>query len=110
MVMKRIIDKDLATSTTTNFQYEESSSGRESDDSIVIQTVQDVSSIIKHNKIQANEIDKHQKYGEWSKVASIPMSIYYELKKKGIANDQAAMKKWLNDPDNKYFKTRGGRI
>ena len=54
-------------------------------------------------------VDKHAKYGEWSKIASIPLSIYYELKKKGITDDPKRLKKWLNDPDNKYFRTRGGR-
>lgn len=44
------------------------------------------------------------------KVASIPLVIYQELVRKGIADDPVAMKKWLNDPDNRYFRTAPGRV
>jgi hypothetical protein len=52
----------------------------------------------------------HGRYGEWSKVASIPLSVFYDLKQKGIVDDPAAMKKWLNDSENKFFRTRPGRV
>jgi len=45
-----------------------------------------------------------------AKVASIPMNIYFDLKQRGILNDQKKMKQWLNDPDNKYFRTRPGLV
>ena len=45
-----------------------------------------------------------------SRVASIPLTVYYDLKQKGILDDQAAMKKWLNDPDNELFRTRKGKV
>jgi hypothetical protein len=45
-----------------------------------------------------------------SRVASIPLTVYYDLKQKGILDDQTAMKKWLNDPDNELFRTRKGKV
>ncbi len=105
----RVLDFDNTTGITTNFHYEDANTGRESDNKIVIEQTQDVTSIIESNRRQLNMVDKHAKYGEWSKIASIPLSIYYELKKKGIVDDPKKMKKWLNDPDNRYFRTRGGR-
>jgi hypothetical protein len=55
-------------------------------------------------------MDRHQKHGEWSKVASIPLSVLYDLKARGIADDPKKMKAWLNDPDNRAFRTRDARI
>ena len=49
-------------------------------------------------------------WGEWSKVASIPMPLYYRLKRDGIADDPKRMKAWLNDADNRFFRTRPGRV
>ncbi|HJQ13085.1 MAG TPA: hypothetical protein VJ840_18780 [Gemmatimonadaceae bacterium] len=43
-------------------------------------------------------------------VARIPLVILEELQRKGITRDQKAMKKWLNDPDNRFFRTREGKV
>ena len=74
-----------------------------------IVAAQDAEPTTDFNKLQFNN-----HYGRWGdgleKVASIPMVLYMELKQKGILNDPVAMKKWLNDPDNRYFRTRPGTI
>jgi hypothetical protein len=33
-----------------------------------------------------------------------------ELKQQGIIDDPKALRRWLNDPDNRYFRTRPGRV
>ena len=38
------------------------------------------------------------------------MVLYYDLKEKGILDDPKALKKWLNDADNKAFRTREGTV
>mgnify|MGYP006213542651 CR=1 FL=1 len=43
-------------------------------------------------------------------VASIPIHIYWDLKKRGIADDDEAMKRWLNDSQNRFFRTRPGQV
>jgi len=100
---KKILSHDADTGITKYFQDN-------LDGTYTIETDQDMSGILEANKNEYKETDKHTKYGEWSKVASIPLSIYYDLKAKGILDDPAAMKKWLNDPDNKYFRTRVGKV
>jgi len=80
----------------------------DSNNTFLIETEQDVGQILDVNKEEFNEAP--DRWGEWSRVASIPISIYYDLKKKGIADDDAAMKRWLNDPDNRFFRTRPGRV
>jgi hypothetical protein len=74
----------------------------------VVETVQDVSKIAEFNKRQYNETPG--KYGDVNKVASIPLSVYYQLKRQGIADDPVALKKWLNDSENQVFRTRAGKL
>jgi len=74
----------------------------------VIEKTQDVTSIVEANKRQYNEAP--QKYGDMNKVASIPLSVYYELKRQGIADDPKAFRKWLNDSNNQAFRTRLGTL
>jgi len=108
MADKRNLSVDPLSGIKTDFIYEEGDSLK--DDQIVIATSQDVTSIVEANKRSANAIDKHHKHGEWSKVASIPLSTYYQLKEQGIVDDPVRFKRWLNDSDNKYFRTRGGTV
>ncbi len=85
------------------FDYDEES------DTFGIHTAQDLAPAIEANKQLYNEARTDWK-ADMHLVASIPMSIYYDLKAKGIADDDAAMKRWLNDPDNRVFRTRAGAI
>lgn len=77
-----------------------------------IETKQDVTEIVASNKSVFAATDERANWrdGMGSRVASIPMSIYFDLKRKGIIDDQKAMKAWLNDANNRFFRTRPGRI
>jgi hypothetical protein len=100
---KRILNDDSATTgIVTSFHYDADK------DEAIIQKTQDVSGIIETNKAEFNAAP--ERWGEWSKVGSIPLSVYYELERKGILQDQKALAKWLNDPDNRAFRTRPGTI
>lgn len=106
--MKQLFDYDPLTLTTKVFHYDESVDAK----NFVIETVQDTTPILEANKIEANQT--HAKLGagkeDFVKVASIPMTIFMELQKAGITRDPVAMKRWLNDPDNKFFRTRHGVV
>ena len=100
--MKRLLSRDKATGITKwwhvmgNGQY-------------VVETVQETEAILNANKRALNGSEK--KWGEnMNRVASIPLSVYYDLKRKGIADDPARLKKWLNDRDNSAFRTKGGTL
>lgn len=100
---KQIISDDSATTgIVTSFQYDADT------DEAIISKEQDVSAIIEANKAEFN--DAPDRWGEWTKVGSIPLSVYYELERKGILQDQKALAAWLNDPDNRAFRTRPGTI
>lgn len=99
---ERIFNIDPVSGIKSVWHYDDAT------DTAFIEKRQDVTEIIDNNKRQFNE--DHGRYGEWNKVASIPLNVYYDLKQKGIVDDPVAMKKWLNDPDNRFFRTRPGRV
>lgn len=101
---KKLFDYDPETGTTKWWHYDADK------DEATIETEFQAGNIIEANKEEFNSIDERARWGEWSKVASIPMTLFYRLKQQGIIDDPAAMKKWLNDPDNKLFRTRPGRV
>jgi hypothetical protein len=99
---KRLISDDKHTGIKTFLNYDGT------DDDAVISKEQDVTEIAEANKQAYNDAPK--KFGDVAHVARIPMTVYYELQRKGILNDQEALAKWLNDPDNMVWRTRPGKI
>lgn len=101
---KRILNTDPLAGTTTWHHYDEM------EDMTTIETSQDVTDLVESNKSQFNDTDERDRYGEMTRVASIPMNVYFDLKKQGILGDQKKMKAWLNNSDNRFFRTRPGKI
>ncbi len=82
---------------------------------LVIETAQDVSGIIEANKAEYNSVDYGARWGDFTKVATIPFTVIDALNKQGImkgfeVKDTAAFKRWLNDPENRFFRTRPGVV
>jgi len=103
---KRKIAYDPVTGMETNFIWNGDEEG-----TFTIQEKQDVSGIVEANKSAYANVDNKANWkGDWHHVASIPLTVYYDLKQQGILDDKLALKRWLNDPDNKYFRVRPGRI
>jgi metal-dependent HD superfamily phosphatase/phosphodiesterase len=100
--MRKVMDHDPKTGISHVFYYDDMT------DEAKIVAEQDVSSVVELNKKSYNET--HGKFGEFSKVASLPLVVYNDLQRKGILNDPKALKRWLNDPDNRFFRTRPGTI
>lgn len=99
---KRIFDTDPLTGITRYWHLKDTGE-------FVIETEQKIN-VDQANLRARNATDKHTKWGDVSRVASIPLSIYYDLKRRGITDDPKAMKRWLNDPDNRAFRTREGTV
>ena len=104
--MEKIISKENGKVTKMKFEGDET----------IIQTEQQVDHILEHNKRKSNEYEKGSLIGNTQKhqqhIAEIPVTIYYELVKKygTIQQNPKDWKKWLNDPDNRFFRTGGGKI
>jgi hypothetical protein len=102
---RRLFDTNQESGITRFFHWDDDK------DDFLIETVQDCEPITEAAKAQFNEVTPTTRWGDGlHKVATIPLSIYMDLVKKGIAYDDAAMKKWLNDPDNRAFRTRPGVV
>jgi len=97
-------------------EFRKSVAHADGDGGLVIETRQDVSGIVESNKREFNSYDERAKWSDHmfgNKVASIPLTVIDDLNKKGIMRgfhvlDQKAFTKWLNEPDNRYFRTRPG--
>jgi len=85
---------------------------------IVIQTRQDVTEIMEQNKKEFNSFDERAKWSDQlfgNKVASIPMTVIDDLNKQGIMRgfavlDDKRFAMWLNDPMNRAWRTRTGKV
>ena len=102
---KRLFSSDAQTGVIKWWHWDDST------DTFVIETemAQPVlESILDENKQSFN--DAPTGWGNGQKIASIPVHILWDLKKKGILDDEAAFKRWLNDPDNRFFRVRPGTV
>lgn len=74
-----------------------------------IVATQDVTDIVAENRELFKESDGRWK-DAFNHVASIPIGLYFELKKQGIIDNPERFKKWLNSSENQAFRTRPGRV
>lgn len=100
---KRLFDHDPLTGITRWFHFDDA------EDAFYIQTQQETQDIVDQNRRESNETSSGWS-GDWHKVASVPLTVFMQLQKQGIIDDQAALKRWLNDPDNAYFRTKHGNV
>jgi len=88
------------------------------DGGIIIETRQDITDILEQNKKEYNSFDERAKWSDellGNKIASIPMTVIDDLNKQGIMRgfhivDEKRMKAWLNERDNRVFRTRTGVV
>ena len=106
MATRRLLGMDPLTKVREMFHVEDPT-GKDT----VIESVQDVTEILADNKAERNTFDEKAGWkGDVHKVASIPIVVWEELKRKGLDNDNDALLKWLDDPDNRAFRTRPGKL
>lgn len=98
--------------------YRQSAVHADGDGGIIIETRQDISDILEQNKKEYNSFDERAKWSDelfGNKVASIPMTVIDELNKQGIMRgfavlDEKRFRAWLNERDNRVFRTRTGVV
>jgi hypothetical protein len=74
----------------------------------LITYTQDIKPIIEANKRRSSNFTGTNK-DDFTHVASIPNVVVQRLMQTGIWYDEDAMNAWLDDPDNRFFRTDGGR-
>jgi hypothetical protein len=105
----RVFSEDPITKSKTIFHHD--------GENITFEHIDDYSDIIEANKGSMNMFDERARFkSDINRVASIPLQILFELKRKGILGDgfvvldQKEFHRWLNDGDNKAFRTRPGVV
>jgi len=100
----RLLEHDRATGVRRYFHWDATTQ------SFTIETVRDAQDILEQNLLETNNVNTSSWKGEMHKVASLPLHIWMELREKGILQDPARMRKWLNDSANRMYRTRGGHV
>lgn len=106
--MLRHVDFDPLFRKTTEYHYAP-------DGGITVVTKHDVGDLLEHNKANHAAVDERARWGGdgdslGRRVASIPDHIYARLYLDGIAQDEKAFRRWLNDKSNSLWRTRPGKV
>ena len=84
------------------------------DGQYVMETRQDVTGLVEFNKMLQNE--NTGRWGELTMVAQIPLTVLEDLQRKGVIDsmwnlrDEPGFRRWLNDADNRFFRTKLGKV
>jgi|ERR1019366_4990958 hypothetical protein len=100
---ERVFDHDPTTGISEFFLF------NPEDDSFTIRTQQDNESQILEINAEIRK-DRTGRFGEWDHIAHIPAVVYAQLKRDGVADDPARLKRWLNASENRMFRVREGRV
>lgn len=68
---------------------------------------QDLTPIIEQAKFDR---ENHVQSNDMKLVGYIPAAVVEQMMREGSFNDEAALKRWLNDPQNACFRVWGGRV
>jgi hypothetical protein len=108
-MQKRLVKKDEITGKETWAHFDQ-------EGKIVFETSQNVDALIKSNREQRNSFEKNSLIGDTQKhqqkVAEIPTALYHQLLLElGQPKDNPkGWKKWLNEYDNRFFRTSEGNV
>jgi hypothetical protein len=101
-MIKKPFDYDPFTGIRETFHYDEETGD------VYIEAEQDVETIANEMKALYADTDERARWGEGGHVARIP-NVILEAHPE-LMHDNEALKKWLNDPDNRVFRSRPGKI
>jgi hypothetical protein len=106
---RRHFDYDPLTGAVETFYFDHAT------DEFTIERVEDVTKFVDTTKYLQNNVEGGWK-GDWHHVAAIPNTLLPSLEKLGIMSsggrilDKKKLKAWLNDRDNRVFRTKLGEI
>lgn len=105
MIDTRLMSDDPETGIRRLFHFDDET------EMVTIETQQDIEAVLEMNQRLRHDVDERAGWkGDLHLVGQIPPTIYYDLKRRGILDDQAALRRWMNDSDNRCFRTRTGRV
>lgn len=103
--MGKILSTDPVTRKREVFHYDNV------EEAMVIENEQDTTPVLDRNKYDMNTSNGSFMGSQMQyHVARIPLVIYEDLVRQGIADDEKALRRWLDDPDNRFMRTHPGRL
>jgi hypothetical protein len=95
-----ILDRDALTGTIEKMHVT-------TDQKLVFEQTVDVQGLGEYNQAIRNEVSRTESLpdGVGVKVASLPMMVYLDLRKRGILGDKAALRRWLQSDEARPFRT-----
>ena len=78
---------------------------------VTVKTTQDVTAAVEESKALYNRHDEHSNWkGDIHLVAQVPLSVRFDPARAHIFNDKRRYLKWLDDSDQRAFRTRPGKL
>ena len=79
-------------------------------DHLIIETEWKIDAVLDANKSKQADFSKASALGDIVQVASIPTGMYWDWHKQGIIDDDAALKRRLNDSDFQHLRTNNLKV
>ena len=98
MISKKF-DENPVFGTETWFHYDPDK------DKVTLEVKQVVDRIFETNQAERDSYSSLDRFGNWRKVATVPINVYWDLKMKGTIDDPKEFAKWLNKSENTVFRT-----
>jgi hypothetical protein len=102
---RRVICVNPATGVTSYFEFDDAA------DAMHFTEEQDVTALLEWNRKLYNEAP--DRWGDGAVHTSMPVVLREKLKREGIIRadgDDTLYKRWVNDPDNRGWRRRPGRV
>ena len=108
----RVLDIDPLTGVVELFHYDPDTDG------FSVEYQQDVEPLLEQNKALYNSVGDYRRFAgeKWRRIASLPPVIVMQLAQRGILSaggdilDDRRYRKWLDDPENLFFRTSPGKV
>jgi hypothetical protein len=102
--MSILFELDALTNTEQRFHWDPVT------EKFTITDRQEVQDLMDINKSIRNDGYRKNRNTMMRRVGSVPLNIYMDLKAKGIIDDRKKLAAWLNDPDNRAWRTDDSKI
>lgn len=108
--MKKLLEYDPVTGTKKFFHADATG------DNFMVETIHNDTDLVEANQAEYAATDERERWGDLTKVGSIPMWLYMKWQREGVidgdgnAKDDTQLLRKLQDRDFLHFRTRPGRL
>jgi|TARA_R110000868_G_scaffold6894_6_gene38306 hypothetical protein len=94
-----VLDADSLTGTVSKMSIT-------TDQKLIFEDTVEIDALGEQNQTLRNEISRNEKVPDGMvKVASLPMMVYLDLRKRGILGDRSALRRWLKTEEARPYRT-----